>query len=57
MFSISCLFLRDKISFSFLDIVLFTQIRIRRDAELLPRSGSEIIVPDPDPAKYERADK
>ena len=30
-------------------------IRIVMDPELLP--GSEIIVPDPDPAKYERADK
>ena len=30
-------------------------IRIRMDPELLPGSG--IIVPDPDPAKYERADK
>ena len=27
------------------------------DSELLPGSGSGIIVPDPDPAKYERADK
>ena len=32
-------------------------IRIRMDPELLPGSGSGIIVPDPDPAKYERADK
>ena len=27
------------------------------DPELLPRSGSGMIVPDPDPAKYERADQ
>ena len=27
------------------------------DPELLPGSGSGIIVPDTDPAKYERADK
>ena len=27
------------------------------DPELLPGSGFGIIVPDPDPAKYERADK
>ena len=27
------------------------------DPELLPASGSEIIVPDPDPAKHERADR
>ena len=26
------------------------------DQELLPGSGLGIIVPDPDPAKYERAD-
>ena len=32
-------------------------IRIRMDPELLPGSGSVIIVPDPDPAKYERTDK
>ena len=32
-------------------------IRIRMDPELLPGSGFGIIVPDPDPAKYERADK
>ena len=32
-------------------------IRIRMDQELLPGSGSGIIVPDPDPAKSERADK
>ena len=32
-------------------------IGIRMDSELLPGSGSGIIVPDPDPAKYERADK
>ena len=38
-----------------LDPVLW--IRIRMDPELLPGSGSGIIVPDPDPAKYERADK
>ena len=31
------------------------RIRIRRDPELLPRSG--LIVPDPDPAKNEGADK
>ena len=31
------------------------RIRIRMDPELLPGSGSGIIVPDP--AKYERADK
>ena len=31
------------------------RIRIRIDPELLP--GSDIIVPDPDPAKNERADK
>ena len=30
-------------------------IRIRMDPELL--SGSGIIVPDPDPAKYERVDE
>ena len=35
--------------------VLWIWIRIRMDPELLPGSG--IIVPDPDPAKYERADK
>ena len=32
-------------------------IRIRMDPELLPRTGSRIIVLDPDPAEYERADK
>ena len=32
-------------------------IRIRMDPELLPGSGSGIIVPDPEPAKHERADK
>ena len=32
-------------------------IRIRMDPELLPGSGSGIIVPDPDPAKSERAYK
>ena len=32
-------------------------IRIRMDPELLPGSGSGIIVPDSDPAKSERADK
>ena len=32
------------------------RIRIRMDQELLPGSGLGIIVPDPDPAKYERAD-
>ena len=32
-------------------------VRIRMDLELLPGSGSGIIVPDPDSAKYERADK
>ena len=32
-------------------------IRIRMDPQLLPGSGSGIIVQDPDPAKYERADK
>ena len=33
------------------------RIRIRMDPELLPGSESGIIVPDPDPAKSERADK
>ena len=32
-------------------------IRIRMDPELLPGSGSGIKVPDPDPAKSERAYK
>ena len=32
-------------------------IRIRMDSELLPGSGSVIKVPDPDPAKSERAYK
>ena len=32
-------------------------IRIRMDPELWPGLGSGIIVPDPDPAKHERADK
>ena len=32
-------------------------IRIRMDPELLPGSGSRIKVPDPDPAKGERAYK
>ena len=32
-------------------------IRIRMDPKLLPGSGSGIIVPDPDPAKSERAYK
>ena len=32
-------------------------IRIRMDPELLPGSESGIIVPDPDPATNERADK
>ena len=32
-------------------------IQIRLDPELLPGSRSRIIVPDPDPAKYERADE
>ena len=32
-------------------------IRIRMDPELLLGSGSGIIVPDLDPAKYERANK
>ena len=33
------------------------RIRIRMDPELLPGSGSGIKVPDPDPAKSERAYK
>ena len=37
--------------------VCWIRIRIRMDPELLPGSGSGIIVLDPDPAKYERADK
>ena len=32
-------------------------LRIRLDPELLPGSGSGIILPDPDPAKSERACK
>ena len=32
-------------------------IRIRMDPEFLPGSRSGIIVPDPDPAKDERAEK
>ena len=37
--------------------VLWIRIQIRRDPELLPGSGSGIIVSDPDPAKSERACK
>ena len=33
------------------------RIQIRMDPELLPESGSGIIVPDPSPAKCERAYK
>ena len=33
------------------------RIRIRMYPELLPGSGYGIIVPEPDPAKSERADK
>ena len=39
----------------FIQAVLW--IRIRMDPELLPGSGSESKVPDPDPAKSERAYK
>ena len=35
----------------------YAWIRIRMDPELLPGSGSGIIVPDSDPANYKRADK
>ena len=38
-------------------IVAVLRIWIRMDPELLPETGSGIIVPDPDPAKNERADK
>ena len=41
----------------FVNLKAVLWIRIRMDPELLPGSGSGIIVPDPDPAKHERADK
>ena len=36
------------------EITQVLRIRIRMDPELLPGSESGIIVPDPDPAKYEK---
>ena len=36
------------------DIESVWRIRIRMDPEMLPESRSQIIVPDPDPAKCEK---
>ena len=52
-----CTVKRETFSKVLLHAVLWIRIRIRMDPELLPGFGSGIIVPDQDPAKYERADK
>ena len=49
-----------KVQWNFISKVMLISalwIRIRMDPELLPGSGSGIIVPDPDPAKSERTCK
>ena len=52
------MFSGDKVvGYCIITIYAVLRIRIRIDPELLPGSGSGIIVPDPDPAKNERADK